>query len=226
LDQIDAAIDRIKPDITVFVGDYFDSFIYDHHDHVRRTANWLKRGLAHPDRVYLLGNHDLPYAYPYLATCPGWTSEKHRVIRTVLEDADWAKFQLLYSPNASWLFSHAGVSRSLVPEEVSDVPEWLSVQVDVGLSFMKFERPHWIFCGGRRRGGSDVGGPLWCDFSDFEPVPNLNQVFGHTPPADGQPLMRQKNTVDSTNICIDAGGSKGLRSVLLLDDESLTEIPL
>ena len=105
------------------------------------------------------------------------------------------------------------------------MPEWLSTQVEVGLSFLKFERPHWIFRGGSRRGGNDVGGPLWCDFSDFEPIQNLNQVFGHTPPSENQPLMRQKNIPDSTNICIDTGGSR-VASVLLLDDGYPAEIPL
>ncbi len=70
LNVIEAAIERIASIITVFIGDYFDSFIYDHPDHVRRTAVWLKQGIHRPDRVYLFGNHDLPYAHPHLAICP------------------------------------------------------------------------------------------------------------------------------------------------------------
>ncbi len=226
LDQIDAAIDRVNPDITVFIGDYFDSFIYDHHDHVRRTAVWLKQGIHRQNRIYLLGNHDLPYAYPQRATCPGWTPEKQRVIRTVLEETDWGKFRLAYSPNHSWLFTHAGVSRSLVPPGETDVPRWLEAEISIGTAYLSSGRPHWIFSGGTRRGENRIGGPLWCDFEDFEHIEKLNQVFGHTPARGDQPPIRQKVGSDSVNFCIDACCVEGVRSLLLLEDGVPTEVLL
>jgi len=225
LKQIDATIDRIAPDVTIFIGDYFDSFIHDHHDHVRRTAIWLKQGLLRHDRIFLLGNHDLPYAYPYLATCPGWTPEKHRVIRSVMEEPDWNKLRLSYSPNASWLFTHAGVSRGLIPSGITDVPAWFSEQETVALSSLKARENHWIFRGGTRRGDNTVGGPLWCDLKDFDPVPGLNQVFGHTAASKGQPLIREITSKNSINFCIDCLNTKS-GSLLFLDDGSATEIPL
>ena len=226
LDQIEAAIDRVNPDITVFIGDYFDSFVYDHHDHVRRTAFWLKEGLQREDRIYLLGNHDLPYAFPHLTTCPGWTAEKHRVVRTVLEDSDWRKFQLSYSPNTSWLFTHAGISRRLVPPGQSNVPLWFTTECEIGMSYLSAGRPHWIFQGGTRRGENRIGGPLWCSLTEFEPVEELNQVFGHTPANRDQPLIRQMIGRDSVNFCIDACCPDGVKRVLLLEEGVPTEISI
>ncbi|ATC65163.1 hypothetical protein CMV30_15045 [Nibricoccus aquaticus] len=226
LGQIESAINCIRPDITIFLGDYFDSFVYDHHDHVRRTAIWLKRGIRHPDRVYLLGNHDLPYAYPHLVTCPGWTPEKHRVVRTVLEEVDWAKFHLSYAINSSWLFTHAGVSRSLVPAGLKDIPAWLSEQEHQGLCCLKQRQPHWIFKGGTRRGEKEAGGPLWCDLADFEPIDGLNQVFGHTPAKKDEHPIRRSTGIDSINFCIDAMNSDRVIDLLLIDNGIPKEIPL
>lgn len=45
LEQIDAASDREKPDLTILLGDYFD--------HARHTALWLKQSLGKPNRVHL-----------------------------------------------------------------------------------------------------------------------------------------------------------------------------
>jgi len=226
LHEIDSCISCISPDITVFTGDYFDSFIYDYPDHVRRTATWLKNGLKRPDRVYLLGNHDLPYAFPHLATCPGWTPEKQRIIRMILDENDWLRFRLSYSPCPSWLFTHAGLSASLVAQGVTAVPAWVADQEAVALAFLKLRRSHWLFRGGSRRGNDGVGGPLWCDLSEFEPITGLNQVFGHTPAALGERLIRVRSDFNSINVCIDASTSQGVGSVMLLDDGAPSEIAL
>jgi hypothetical protein len=226
LNEIEAAIERIAPDTTVFTGDYFDSFTYDDPDNVRRTAVWLKQGIHRRDRVYLLGNHDLPYAYPHLATCPGWTPEKQRIISMVLEENDWLRFRLSYSPSSSWLFTHAGVSAQLVPPGITDVAAWVADQEAVALAFLELGRPHWMLRGGTRRGDNSVGGPLWCDISEFEPTPGLNQVFGHTPASQGEPLIRMKADSHSINVCIDASSPQGVRSVMLLNDGAPSEVAL
>ena len=80
LDHIDKAIARERPDLTVFVGDYFDQF-GDGPEHAYRTAKWLKNSLAEPDRIHLWGNHDLAYWEPVHFRCPGYTPEKREAIR-------------------------------------------------------------------------------------------------------------------------------------------------
>ena len=124
------------------------------------------------------------------------------------------------------LFTHAGVSAPLVPPGAANVTAWVADQEAVALAFLKLGRPHWVFRGGTRRGEKSVGGPLWCDFSEFEPIPGLNQVFGHTPAAKGEPLIRVKTGADSINLCIDATSQKGVQRVLLLEDGVPSDIPL
>ena len=46
-----------------------------------------------------------------------------------------------------------------------------------------------------------VGGPLWCDYDEFVPIPSLNQIFGHTK----SDYVRYGETDDSKNYCIDTG---------------------
>src|ERR1035437_3224866 len=93
LEQIDEAIEREKPDFTIFIGDYFDQF-HDHYDHARRTALWLKASLAKANRIHLWGNHDLPYGFSEYTYCPGYDPAKERAIRSVLDEHDWAKLKL------------------------------------------------------------------------------------------------------------------------------------
>ncbi|MBK9989885.1 MAG: metallophosphoesterase [Verrucomicrobia bacterium] len=126
LEQIDAAIEREMPDLTIFLGDYFDQF-HDHFDHARRTAQWLKQSLNKPNRIHLWGNHDVPYGYSEYAHCPGYDPAKERAIRSVLDDHDWAKLKLWHIEN-HWLFTHAGLSRPYAPANIGCLASYLGTQ--------------------------------------------------------------------------------------------------
>lgn len=112
LEQIEAAIEREKPDLTIFIGDYFDQF-GDQPEYAYLTAKWLKSSLVKPNRVHIWGNHDLPYGFPEYSFCPGFDPAKERAIRSVLGESDWRKLQLWHLIRFNgehWLFTHAGLS--------------------------------------------------------------------------------------------------------------------
>jgi hypothetical protein len=214
LEQIDEAIARKNPDLTIFTGDYFDQF-HDHFDHAHRTAKWLKGSLAKPNRVHLWGNHDLPYGFGDLAFCPGYTPTKERAIRSVLDESDWAKLKLWHL-ESSWLFTHAGLTNYWAPKSLANLPAYLKREEAAAWKALAAREPHWIFAIGRARGGfAPTGGLLWCDWDyEFHPIPGINQVFGHTPALQ----MRSKRAENSENWCIDLTSMTGVTQILAIEN--------
>ena len=220
LEQIDAAIEREKPDLTIFVGDYFDQF-HDHFDHARHTARWLKQSLNQPKRVHLWGNHDLPYGNTGYAYCPGYDPAKERAIRSVMDDSDWAKLKLWHIENR-WLFTHAGLSRPYAPTNIENLATYLGTEEKAAWSALASRNPHWFWSIGTARGGfTPVGGLLWCDWeTEFIPVPGLNQVLGHTPGSN----FRFKCDAQSENWCIDVTAMTGITQVLVIEGDTVRSV--
>lgn len=84
-------------------------------------------------------------------------------------------------------------------------------------------RPSWVFGVGKSRGGLLLaGGLLWCDPCEFEGIPGLNQVFGHTRGAAANLSARP-----GQGWVIDSGTQGGVRSVLRIEDRavSLLDVP-
>lgn len=215
LEQIDAAIEREQPDLTIFLGDYFDQF-HDHYDHARRTALWLKKSLAKPNRIHLWGNHDLPYGFSEYTHCPGYDPAKERAIRSVLDEQDWAKLKLWHR-EGSWLFTHAGLSRRYTPANLANLNTYLAAEENAAWAALTSRQPHWFWSIGKARGGfTPVGGLLWCDWDrEFIPVPGLNQVLGHTPASD----FRVKYDAQSENWCIDVTSITGITKILAIEND-------
>jgi hypothetical protein len=215
LEQIEAAIEREKPDLTVFIGDYFDQF-GDQPEHAYLTAKWLKGSLAKPDRVHLWGNHDLPYWQPAHAWCPGYTPQKLAAIRALMDDSDWARLKLWHI-DGGWLFTHAGLSLPYAPADITTLEEFLRAEEKSAWAAMNVFSPHWIWSIGRSRGGPvPCGGLLWCDWAhEFTPVPGLNQVIGHTPGS----TLRVMNDSSSENWCIDLTSPTGITHLLVIDGQ-------
>lgn len=215
LDQIDEALEREQPYLTIFLGDYFDQF-HDHYDHARRTAQWLKRSLAKPNRIHLWGNHDLPYGYSEYAYCPGYDPAKERAIRSVLDECDWAKFKLWHLEDG-WLFTHAGLSQPFAQANTAHLATYLAEEEKTAWAALASRQPHWFWSIGRARGGSTpAGGLLWCDWNhEFVPIPGLNQVLGHTPGSD----FRTKCDAQSENWCIDVTSLTGITKILAIQND-------
>lgn len=180
--QAETILQRLKGRYrkAILLGDSFDSF-GDTSADAAATARWLAGSLTKPDRIHLLGNHDLPYLFPQNSHlyCPGFCSEKQSVIEKELEGSPVERLKLAHAEEG-WLFSHAGFA----PEHASsETPESLTHRTNSLLPTLHEDRYEPLLAVGAGRGGSSiVGGITWLDWwSEFVPIPGLNQIVGHTP---------------------------------------------
>jgi hypothetical protein len=209
----------------VFTGDYFDDF-GDTAIDADQTARWLKSSLGKPNRVHLMGNHDINYSYlnyrsdtfgspQNIYNCSGYSIQKDDAINRILTSEDWDKIKH-YHFQYGFLFTHAGIH-----------PHWFECPVrGVDIDYVKekldkatvdYRNRTWndiIGAAGRCRGGSHkAGGILWCDyFREARLIPKIRQVFGHTPVtsevSSGIDIDTDDN--DCVNINIDCGLSQVL----------------
>lgn len=198
-----------RPKKIIFVGDYFDDW-NDTVEMTKNTALWLKESLKQKNRVHIFGNHDLSLFYDTIFTqCSGFTYEKHKTVREIIDDQDIKKFKFYYWLDENTLVSHAGLTSYFI--------ESLSLKHSRGIkNFLKYEnskawlalnnqRGHWFFMAGRARGGVyPKGGLTWCDFNrEFEPIPSINQIFGHTEAEMPRYIESNKGLTKTWNYCID-----------------------
>jgi hypothetical protein len=174
--------DEANVDKVVFLGDYFDAWV-ETEENVRLTAEWVAANVKDDKNVFLLGNHDLSYAFPQnkATICSGYTSEKLNIIRDIVKDSDWARMKVSYQ-EGDILFSHAGVTANLVPVG-ANFSEWLQEntthalkQLSIGLG----DNSPLLYAGWSRGGGRPYGGIFWEDHSVHIPVVGIKQIYGHT----------------------------------------------
>jgi len=183
-------IDSVEHDQIVFLGDYFDNW-HDTPIQNEEAAEWLKISLNEPNRIHLLGNHDHSY-YDMKFACSGHTKDKSYVINKILKEEDWKKLKFYYVID-DWLFSHAGLTHPLYKTlcgKYHITSNLLTASLDKAVTLLDNdikdfkENPnitHSLIGAGVSRGGYNRhGGITWCDVREFHPIPNVNQVFGHS----------------------------------------------
>lgn len=160
----------------IWLGDFVDSRQNSTKDCV--ACLWFALELAQQGDVVLYGNHEYHYLKPRVfytgynqATQVAFDKAREEIIK-LFKWYHWDKSKTI-------LFTHAGLSRVVHDEVFWDNPF---------ISRVERENLDPIFKGlasmiGRCRGGNSVyGGPLWNDWEkEFLPIPELTQVFGHTP---------------------------------------------
>lgn len=196
VDWVEPFLSSQTYDRVVFLGDYFDDF-YDTVEDAENSAYWLKKSLYFKDRIHLFGTHDIWYRFPIDdLMASGNSPYKFNVINDIIEESDWEKLKLFHFEQ-NFLISHAGLHSRLIGE----------------LSYRNFlsklnpfeELKNGIISpllqAGFSRGGKQiVGGMTWLDWNEeFEPVPQLNQIIGHTEHL----IPQEKHTKFSKNYCID-----------------------
>jgi hypothetical protein len=215
----------------IFVGDYFDNF-NDTAQDADQTARWLKESLSKPNRIHLMGNHDINYHYKntrpgsnlgdQIYFCSGYHPAKDDAINRILTNEDWDKIKFAYKQNGFW-FSHAGFH----PNWFSSPPYGMDDQViEIKLKKIQQDFDARIFsnelCGaGRCRGGMHrVGGLLWRDQmqesytgSYWNDESGIKQVCGHTPVRNGIDIEEIRNG----GLCIDI--DCGLKQILEIDED-------
>lgn len=175
----------------IFVGDFIDSFDHSIADH-RKCYELVLAAIKSGEAESIFGNHELSYLMIH-HRCSGHTSARRDLMQEFELDIRkyFVPFILLQK---DFLVSHAGLTKQIWDRNLLTLE---SLPQALAEWWPDFRSPmHHI---GQYRGGRDsVGGLFWCDFNrEFEPVPGLTQVFGHTA-AGGNGIRRKGDSY-----CID-----------------------
>lgn len=199
VDWIEPTLSSIRYDRVIFLGDYFDDF-NDTDEDITKVAKWLKQSLRQKKRVHLIGTHDMWYRFPYnrFLMASGNTPRKSIIINGIISKEDWNKLKL-YWCEQGFLLTHAGLHQSFFKEN-SDY-RFITSSIEKALQDVGNGKINPLLDAGFARGGlQSFGGITWLDWYDeFEPVPYLNQIVGHTQ------LMypEEKSIENSKNYCMD-----------------------
>lgn len=193
-------IKSVQPDFVVFLGDYFDDW-GDTPEKNLETANWLVSSLDQKNRTHVFGNHDVSYAFrPYGYKCSGYTVEKDAAINSVMQN-HWRKLRL-FTYAHDYLCTHSGVTNQLYNINDEFHSHFENDCANALDDAFNENSPHKLLRIGRSRGGKEpVGGIIWCDSSEFKPIKDVKQIFGHTPQRTPRELFKNNWCIDSRSSC-------------------------
>jgi hypothetical protein len=218
-----------KTHTVVFTGDYFDDFGDTAQDAIQ-TAIWLKESLDKPNRIHLMGNHDINYSYlnyrkddsghvQNIYNCSGYTIAKDDAVNRIMTESDWDKIKFAHFGNGCW-FTHAGIHPNWFEHPIKGMNNDVILEklAKVTDDYLNRTWNETIGAVGRCRGGMQkVGGILWCDdFQEGHVSRGLRQVYGHTP------TMGKLNTWYE-NGGLNANIDCGLNQVLEIDEDGNVE---
>lgn len=188
--QVDQILGWEDFDRVILLGDYFDMF-EDFPAQNKETAGWLKSKLDDPTFICLQGNHDSSYRWPgnEFAYASGFSWQKNKAIREVLDDNDFAKLRPCWVEQ-NILFTHAGVDKHWLPllgleddKEVTAAKIGAAIEVmwpTICKSFASYGSHPLLGVGFERNGWQEFGGITWQDFTCHHPIKGVKQIVGHT----------------------------------------------
>jgi hypothetical protein len=185
------ALQRRFPDhFKIFVGDFVDSRTAasrnDELSCLDTVLNLIEQGKARA----CFGNHEWSYLEPAIR-CSNYTAEFDQQLKPYKDRMKRFLEFFVWLPDQKILVTHAGITLKLwnecgftVKTAAAKLAEWSMLPV--------MDSPaSWI---GMSRGGMDpIGGIFWCDYyTEFEPVPGLIQIFGHTSALTGGKVAKDQ----------------------------------
>jgi hypothetical protein len=216
----ESIIQSETPDLTIFLGDYFDDF-GDNPTIIADCADWFHHSINQPKRIHLCGNHDVHYWFannPDMR-CSGYEQFKSMAINDLVKPEDWSKLKFFHVLDDKWLLSHAGLhphwvdpmtyrETGRVKTSLKKVAKMLEFQSEKFLISTSHNQIHWFGVPGfsRCRSAQGAGGILWCDFGqEFRPIKGIDQIVGHTPGREPRwkCLGADDFFIDATGVCID-----------------------
>ena len=212
----------------IFVGDIMDSFTQPLKYQVAcltQIRDWIDEGKA----KMVAGNHDLQYVNKF-HTCSGYKADTFTRMM-VYRDFILGLPPCILIDNV--LVTHAGLHRTIHDTLIQENPGCGIEELLIESAKTVSGAAHQI--GIARGGGAPQGGIWWCDWSlEFEPVPGLNQVFGHSnsirmprhfdEELDGN--LRFVRFCDSRSYNIDCLGRNGVFDILTYDNYKFGRIRL
>lgn len=190
--EVDSILAKESFDKVIILGDIFDDFD-DTPTQAMDSARWVKAHVHDERFTFLWGNHDITYGFLNRnIPCGGYSMEKDCAIWTILNQDDFRPWKFFHFSDG-FLFTHAGLHPRFLPpiwkkKDVTqnNLTQFLSQESKRCLDELNNPNgQHWFFLAGDARclpkRGLGPGGILWCDArEEFEPIPDLAQVFGHT----------------------------------------------
>lgn len=159
-----------KPDKTIFLGDYFDTFDKSQTPELQ-IANF-EEIISLPNTITLLGNHDAHYLLSKdIAPCSGYNG----YIRQMIIDSK-KKYKLpIIHIEGDIIFSHAGVSKKWM--KIYDIKEIEEIN-DIPPHYLEFN----LFSGYDPYGNTPTQSPTWIRPRALLQcaVEGYTQVVGHT----------------------------------------------
>lgn len=177
----------------IFLGDYFDSYIYSCGDQVYNFNQLLEFKKANPGRVILLiGNHDHLYLpqTPEKAYISGYQGDAkaENITYNIYTNTDYLQPSFAYE---NILFTHAGASKTWI-ERISTLlemeqPEYTANKISLFINKVWKNSTYFFnyLCGGDPTGDNPNQSPIWIRprslMRDNQEIKNnLIQVVGHT----------------------------------------------
>jgi hypothetical protein len=210
-----------KPDLVVFLGDYFDSRRSPkEHAGVAATCAYLEelRDRLGDRVIFLLGNHDVQYREARRACLARRTPRNlryqcgaafsHSAARQIAKHLSarfWSASRLSVIVNG-WLLSHAGLSPRLLPFRATandSLAALEQLEAEALQSIASATAPHPLLQAGLVRGGdAPIGGITWLDWDDeFEDALPLPQLVGHTLSREGARQHGRSWCLDGAQTC-------------------------
>ena len=178
-------------DKVIFMGDYTDHWTYTDQHILKNLSEIIVLKEINPDKVVLLlGNHDLQYMFGgRLHSCSGFRPQMQPTLYelfTEKKDLFQAAYYYKAEKGTEWLWTHAGVSAPWYATRFMHVIEKMGIENEnlgdqLNLAFESYMKE--LFdVGYERYGNHPNGGPFWADRSEtqHDPLPNINQIIGHT----------------------------------------------
>lgn len=144
----------------------------------------LVHSRRHSTDIYLAGNHDLSYLWHHLR-CSQYQQSHAGAFRDRLQEIPFYYFFMI----DNLLVTHAGLSLRFLkdqagiydfslPDNPKNTAPWLNTWLTEHTASVWSD----LFQPGVARGGDiPTGGITWCDFfEEFEPIPGIHQIFGHS----------------------------------------------
>ena len=195
-EKAEKIIATVKPDKTIFLGDYFDDFGDDPHS-ICDTADWFHHSVNQPDRIHICGNHDLHYWFKdsKFHRCSVYEQFKSVAINDFVKKEDWEKLIFFYNLDNQWLLTHAGFHPSWINpmsynrkehlySSIGAISRRLEAESKEAKKLFYKDKIHWFAMPGFARDDHSpyYGGICWCDYNEeFSPIIGVHQIFGHTP---------------------------------------------
>lgn len=173
-------------DLVIFIGDYFDSFIYFPKEEIKNFLELVYTARQTNNIIFLIGNHDIQYFLYYSKLkdkikCSGFKEEKVNPIIEIYNENKHLFKSSFQIDNFIW--SHAGISKGYFNKliELNKINDTFSIAENLNLLYDNEDEI--ISCVSKKRGGLDLfGSHFWSDISEtyFDSLEGYNQIVGHS----------------------------------------------